>query len=179
MRHSILLVGILLSGMDAPLFAEDTPPADSATTGSWQMHEYTFTFTGINAAYSCDWLAEKLRLLLNRAGARADIKIHTRCQEPRGPSPGAEAHLGFFALVPATGAGDTSAVWHKVVLRDHMPLAIEASDCDLVEQFRVELLPLFTTRAIENRMSCRGVDNDAVGLNLQFEALMPAGKAGD
>jgi len=42
---------------------------------------------------------------------------------------------------------------------------------------RVELLPFFTTRSIENRMSCRGVDNDSAGLDLQFEALMPAGKA--
>ena len=145
--------------------------------GAWQPHEYTFTFTGIRAAYSCDWLEEKLRLLLKSAGARADIQVHTRCQVPSGPSPGAEAHLAFYALAPATGPGETSAVWRKVVLRDHMPLALEASDCELVEQFRIELLPYFTTRAIENRMSCRGVDNDSSGLDLQFEALVPAGKA--
>jgi hypothetical protein len=178
MRSDILMVGLLLFGTAAPLLADDTVPADAATTGTWQAHEYTLTFTGIHAAYSCDWLEEKLRLLLKRAGARADIKIHTRCQEPSGPSPGAEAHLSFFALVPATGGGDTSVAWHKVVLHDHMPLALEASDCELVEQFRVELLPFFTTRSIENRMSCRGVDNDSAGLDLQFEALMPAGKAG-
>lgn len=177
MRNGILLVGLLLVGTAAPLSAADTAPADAATSGTWQPHEYTFTFTGVYAVYSCDWLEEKLRLLLKKAGARADIKIHTRCQEPSGPSPGAEAHLDFFVLAPATGPGDTSAVWRKVVLRDHVPLALEASDCELVEQFRVELLPFFTTRSIDNHMSCRGVDNDSAGLDLQFEALMPAGKA--
>ena len=69
-------------------------------------------------------------------------------------------------------------MWRKVVLHDHFPLALEASDCELVEQFRAELLPFFTTRSIDNRMSCRGGDNDSQGLNLQFEVLVPAGKAG-
>jgi hypothetical protein len=170
-------VGVLLACMAAPSIAEGAA-ADAAMTGTWQPHEYTFTFTGIHAAYSCDWLEEKLRLLLKRAGARADMKMHTHCQQPSGPSPGAEARLTFHVLAPANGPGDTSAVWRKVVLREHMPLALEASDCELVEQFRVELLPFFTTRAIENRMSCRGVDNDSAGLDLQFEALVPAGKAG-
>ncbi|MGH8253978.1 MAG: hypothetical protein ACRES2_08040 [Steroidobacteraceae bacterium] len=158
--------------------ADEAAAPEAAATGTWQPHEYTFTFTGTHSAYSCDWLEEKLRLLLKKAGARADIKIHTHCQEPSGPSPGAEARLSFYALSPASSAGDTSTVWRKVVLRDHMPLALEASDCELVEQFRVELLPFFTTRSIDNHMSCRGVDNDSAGIDLRFEALAPAGKGG-
>jgi hypothetical protein len=178
MRIGNTAAGILLACIAAPAMASEPPAPEAPAAGMWQPHEYQLTFTGIHAAYSCDWLEEKLRLLLKKAGARADIRIQTHCQQPSGPSPGAQAQLHFFALAPATDAGDTPVVWRKVVLHDHFPLALEASDCELVEQFRAELLPFFTTRAIDNRMSCRGGNNDSQGLNLQFEVLVPAGKGG-
>jgi hypothetical protein len=178
MRIGNIAASMLLVWIAAPSAASEPAAPDAPATGAWQAHEYQLTFTGIHAAYSCDWLEEKLRLLLKKAGARADIQIHTHCQQPSGPSPGAEARMNFFTLAPATDAGDTPAVWRKVVLHDHLPLALEASDCELVEQFRTELLPLFTTRSIDNRMSCRGGDNDSQGLHLEFEVLVPAGKPG-
>lgn len=178
MRTCYRAIGVLLLLTAGRSVADEPAAPEAASAGVWQQHEYQLTFTGIHATYSCDWLEEKLRLLLKKAGARADLHIHTHCQQPSGPSPGAEAHLSFFALALATDAGDPPAVWRKVVLHDHYPLALEASDCELVDQFRAELLPLFATRSIVNRMSCRGGDNDSQGLNLQFEVLVPAGKAG-
>ena len=153
-------------------------PAATANAGVWQSHEYQLTFTGFQSAYSCDWLEEKLRLLLRKSGARDDLRINTHCVNPSGPSPGAEAHLVFFTLAPGAGASAVPAVWRKVAFRDHYPLALEGSDCELVDQFRAEVLPLFTTRAIENRMRCRGGDDAAAGLDLQFEVLVPASGKG-
>lgn len=178
MRAHNTAIGLLLVCMAGQSVTDEPPALDAPAAGVWQHHDYSLTFTGIHATYSCDWLEEKLRLLLKKAGARADLHIRTHCHEPSGPSPGAEADLSFFALAPATDAGDTPVVWRKVVLHDHFPLAIEASDCELVEQFRAELLPFFTTRSIVNHMNCRGGDNDSQGLNLQFEVLVPAGKTG-
>src|SRR5258708_4005214 len=38
--------------------------------GVWQKHEYSFVFMGFTSTYSCDGLADKLKLLLTAAGAR-------------------------------------------------------------------------------------------------------------
>jgi hypothetical protein len=174
MRTGRIGIGALLASCALQSMA-DTPAALAATaTGEWQQHEYQLTFTGFQSAYSCDWLEEKLRLLLRRSGARADIHISTHCVNPSGPSSGAEARITFYTLAPSDAAGATPAVWNRVVLRDHHPLALEASDCELVDQFRAGLLPLFTTRAIVNHMRCRGGDNASAGLDLQFEVLAPA-----
>jgi hypothetical protein len=172
MRTRNIGIGVLLLIIAFPSMA------DAPVAGEWLQHEYQLTFTGFQSAYSCDWLEEKLRLLLRRSGARTDIHISTHCINPSGPSPGAEARITFFALAPSEAASATPAVWRKVAVRDHYPLAIEGSDCELVEQFRAEVLPLFTTRAIVNRMRCRGGDDAAAGLDLQFEVLVPASAGG-
>jgi hypothetical protein len=175
---NLLAITIALAVVAAPSMA-DAPTADAASSeGVWQQHEYQLTFTGFQSAYSCDWLEEKLRLLLRKSGARNDIHISTHCVNPSGPSPGAEARITFFTLAPGDGPLAVPAVWRKVVLRDHYPLALEGSDCELVEQFRAELLPFFTTRAIVNHMRCRGGDDAAAGLDLQFEVLAPASGGG-
>ena len=170
MRSCTLGIAVLLTIAAVPSLAD----APAATAGEWREHEYQLTFTGFQSAYSCDWLEEKLRLLLRKSGARTDIHIRTHCINPSGPSPGAEAQVTFFTLAPSAAAGATPAVWRKVALRDHYPLALEGSDCELVDQFRAEILPLFTTRAIVNRMRCRGGDDAAAGLDLEFEVLAPA-----
>lgn len=178
MRTCKTAIGALLLVLAVPSMADAPAAAAAPIAGEWQQHEYQLTFTGFQSAYSCDWLEEKLRLLLRKSGARTDIRISTHCINPSGPSPGAEAHIVFYTLAPGDGAGGVPAVWRKVVLRDHYPLALEGSDCELVEQFRAEILPLFTTRAILNRMRCRGGDDAAAGLDLQFEVLAPASGGG-
>ncbi len=172
MRTCNIGIGVLL------LITAFPSMADAPVAGEWQRHEYTLAFTGFQSAYSCDWLEEKLRLLLRKSGARTDIHISTHCVNPSGPSPGAEAHVTFFTLAPSDAAGATPASWRKVSLLDHHPLALEASDCELVEQFRAELLPFFATRAVVNRMHCRSGDNASAGLDLRFEVLAPASGGG-
>lgn len=151
---------------------------DAPTTGVWQKHEYELQYAGFNSAYSCDWLEEKLRLLLKTAGARVDVQIKTHCIEPSGPSPGAAARIVFFTLAAGGGATDTPAAWRKVSLRDHSPMALEALDCELVAQFRDQLLPLFTTRAMVDRTRCRPGESSSQDIQLAFEVLAPTTAAG-
>ncbi len=40
----------------------------------WQKHEYTFAYLGFTSTYSCDGLADKLKILLIASGARKDSK---------------------------------------------------------------------------------------------------------
>src|SRR5216684_2991796 len=53
-------------------FADGAPA--STDPGVWQEHVYTFQFMGFTTTYSCDGLADKVKVLLLAAGARADSK---------------------------------------------------------------------------------------------------------
>ena len=154
----------------------------------WQKHEYEFHYVGFDSAYSCDWLQEKVRLLLKASGARPDMKITGSCLILNGPSPDATAKMIFYALAPANNdSGQASgssttvpAVWRSVSLRDHSPITLESLDCELVAQFRDQILPMFTTRQIIDRTRCRPGEDAPYQLNLQFDALfaLPHGEIG-
>jgi hypothetical protein len=57
------------------------------------------------------------------------------------------------------------------VIADRSPRELGLGDCELVEQFRDKVLPMFTTRDVENRMTC--VPNQLSGtvINLKFEVF--------
>ena len=92
-------------------------PGDAApATGVWQKHEYRFSFVGFTTTYSCDGLADKLKLLLLAAGARKDVKSQpAACARGFGrPDKFASAYLTFYTLstpgADQAGAGDANAV---------------------------------------------------------------------
>jgi hypothetical protein len=64
------------------------------------------------------------------------------------------------------------------VIADRSPREVALGDCELVEQFRDKVLPLFTTRNVDSRMTC--VPNQLSGsvINLRFEVFngLPAVK---
>ena len=174
---------LLTSGISvAALSAE--PPAAEPDHGVWQRHEYDFQFLGFTSTYSCDGLASKLKLLLIAAGARADAKSTSgACTRSYGsPDKFARASLTFYTLAPlGTGESANAAVggvWRSVVLADRSPRDLALGDCELVEQFRDKVLPMFTTRNIGNRMTC--VPNQLSGsvINLKFDVFagVPAAK---
>ena len=162
----------------------DEPSATDATQGVWQKHEYSFQFLGFTSTYSCDGLASKLKVLLIAAGARADAKTTAdACARGYGiPDKFARASLTFYTLAPV-GSGENASppvngVWRSVALADRSPREVRLGDCELVEQFRDKVLPMFTTRNVENRMTC--VPNQLSGsvINLKFEVFagLPAAK---
>jgi hypothetical protein len=50
---------------------------------------------------------------------------------------------------------------------------IEAGDCELVEQFTREVLPLFTTRNVDDRTRCTPHQRSTFDVRLSFESLGP------
>lgn len=160
-------------------------PAAAGEPGVWQKHQYSFAFMGFTTTYSCDGLADKLKLLLIAAGARPDVKSRPgACATGFGrPDKFARADLTFFTLAPgatdtAAAAADTASVgkpadgiWRPVAFADRSPRELGTGDCELVEQFRSNVLPMFTTRNIDNRTTCVPHQNSGSVINLKFESF--------
>jgi hypothetical protein len=157
--------------------------------GVWQRHEYALSHTGFTSSYSCDGIAQKVRLLLLAAGARDDLKVVGRCSSGiGGPSRIATAKASFSTLSPAPGSvapaqpagGQPEAapepgtgVWKAVELRERQPSWLEAGDCELVEQFDRELLPFFATRDRQAHMTCTLGEYALGAISLRFQTFAP------
>jgi hypothetical protein len=161
----------------ATAFAAEPAAADHQP-GVWQKHDYNFQYLGFTTTYSCDGLASKLKLLLIASGARADAtSTSSGCARGYGvPDKFARARLVFYSLAPAAVNGENAAApingaWRSVTFSDLSPREVRLGDCELMEQFRDKVMPLFTTRNVENRITC--VPNQVSGsvMNLKFEAF--------
>jgi hypothetical protein len=166
--------------------AADGDGDGTAQSGSWQPHKYDFHFMGFTSTYSCDGLADKLQLLLRVVGARPDAKVMPLCARGTGvPDKLAEASLKFSSLqladanapVAAAGAPDSSpGVWRHVELAPRHPFELQAGDCELVEQFRDTLLPMFVTRNVNNQVTCVPHQESGSNFSLSFDVFAPAPK---
>lgn len=168
------------------LFAAATANAD-ATPGIWQKHQYSFFSMSFTSTYSCDGLADKLKVLLLAAGARADAKANGICSRDFGrPDKLAQAELTFYTLVPDTGgnAGDAKAAdgkagehqqaegqWRPVTLAVRSPRELALGDCELVDQFRAQVLPMFATRDVNNQTTCVPHQESGSNINVKFESF--------
>jgi hypothetical protein len=173
---------LIICGFGTTALAE--PSTTEAEQGVWQKHEYSFQFLGFTTTYSCDGLASMLKVLLIAAGARADAKSTSDgCSSGYGvPDKFARATLTFNTLAPVAnrenGSPPINGVWRSVAIADRSPREVRLGDCELVEQFRDKVLPMFTTRNVDNRITC--VPNQLSGsvINLKFEVFagLPAAK---
>jgi hypothetical protein len=134
---------------------------DAAAAGVWQKHEYRFSFVGFTTTYSCDGLADKLKILLLAAGARKDAKSQpAACARGFGrPDQFASAYLTFYTLATpgadqATDAPPVSGNWRTVKFTPHTPSELAIGDCELIEQFRDHVLPMFSVRNVDDKTTC-------------------------
>jgi hypothetical protein len=175
-----LFPALLASG---PSLAADSSTA-TPDLGVWQKHEYSFVFMGFTSTYSCDGLADKIKLLLTAAGARKDSKSQPgACASGFGrPDKFARADLTFYTLAPAgTGApSDAKPVhgsWRPVSFSARSPRELSTGDCELVEQFRNNVLPMFTTRNVASQTTCIPHQDSGSIINLKFESFAAAPSA--
>jgi hypothetical protein len=170
----ILMALVLLLSASAPAGADQ--PA--AANGSWQKHEYSFVSMGFTSTYSCDGLADQLKRLLLAAGARADAKASAGpCPSDFGhPEKLARADLVFYTLTPDSGGKPAEGpraegAWRPVLLARSSPRELGLGDCELVEQFRAQLLPMFATRGIEDKTTCIPHQDSGSVIYLHFESF--------
>ena len=171
---SLLLSAAALA--QAPPQASPAPPAWAV----WTPKELRFVYMGFTSHYSCDGLRDKMRVILLQLGARPDMKLReTPCAGQLGrPTefPGVTVNMNVLTPFDAakTNAAETPlpAHWKSVeISTDRDPLR-EAGDCELVEQVKSHVLPLFTTRNIEYRSTCIPNQLQVGGTLLKAEVLI-------
>lgn len=161
---SVLIKGAALlgvMGLALPAPAAEPPPIGGPVHAVWMPKESVFTFHGFTAHYSCDGLRDKMRVILLRLGARDDLSVQSRgcAGEQISAFPGVSIKMnvlkpvGGEIAVPA-GEQPVAAQWQEVDLtygRD--PLDV-AGDCELIEQIKQYILPLFATQNVNFKSFC-------------------------
>lgn len=158
-----------------------TAEEPATASGVWQKQQYSFVYMGFTSTYSCDGLAHKLKLLLVAAGARADAKaLPGGCASGYGQvDKFARADLTFYTLLPVADAPPGASaqrvggVWLPKVLTRLSPRELELGDCELVEQFKSNVLPKFTTRNIVDQTTCVPNQLSGTSFYLTFESFAP------
>lgn len=161
----------------------DTPAASEPVQPSvWTAKELRFVYSGFTTTYSCDGLREKMRSVLLKLGARKDDLVvnESACGAgPGRPTPFPTVDIKMHVLQPAPapppGANAPPAVaahWRLVDLTKYRDPLRAAGNCELIEQIKQRILPLFTTRNVEFRSNC--VPNQLeLGTVLRVEVLIP------
>jgi hypothetical protein len=184
LKQGLLIACVCIaSGRGSIAFADDAPRATEHQAAVWQQRQYSFAFLGFTSTYSCDGLADKLKILLLAAGARSDVKaLSGGCPDGFGrPDKLARADLTFHVLVPVDAADAANAdsanatavdgIWSPVAFAAHAPRELGTGDCELVEQFKSSVLPLFTTRDVSDRITCIPHQLSGSVIDLKFESL--------
>jgi hypothetical protein len=158
-------------------------PADSGNVqlATWTPKEQRFIYQGFTTRYSCDGLREKVRRALLALGARKDLTVNeTSCSTSRGgpdPFPGVAIRMQVLtplaASAPVPDAGTVAAHWKTVDLRLDRDALAASGDCELIEQIKQSILPLFTTRNLEYNSNCVPHQLSAGGTRLRAEILVP------
>jgi hypothetical protein len=188
---AVLIALFALAHPAAAATPDVTPKHATPATepGEWQSHSYDFHFMGFTSTYSCDGLADKLKLLLRLAGARADAKVDPLCARGYGePDKLAQAKVTFSTLQPVVASSSAAAsspppsvagLWRQVEFAPQHPFELQTGDCELIEQFRDKLLPMFATRNVAHQITCVPHQDSGSNFSLRFDvfAAAPAAKS--
>ncbi len=170
------LCTLLVSGLAV---AADAPPASAqAASAVWTPKELYFQYQGFTTHYSCDGLEDKMRHAVKELGARGDFEVHAAgCSAPYGkPDPFPAVRIRMSVLQPAPAGAAVSEVvpthWRRVDLHLDKDPVWEAGDCELLEQIKQKLLPLFATRNVDFVSNC--VPHQLyLGTRLSADLLVP------
>jgi hypothetical protein len=169
MRYVFLVCGLAatvvvgLSGAAAVAAGADTPVAQAeAVQAVWTAKQKRYTYMGFTSRYSCDGLRDKMRATLLKFGAAKDLKVDSMaCPSGFGrPTTFPGVSITMQVLTPADDAGATAggksvpAHWKLVDLTAKRDPLDVAGDCELIEQIKQQILPLFTTRNVQYQSTC-------------------------
>jgi hypothetical protein len=140
-------------------------PAENASPPTWVVwtpKELRFVYMGFTSHYSCDGLRDKMRAILLQLGARSDLTVQeVPCSGSAGrPTEFPGVTVKMNVLTPWDAATSNAAAtplpahWKVIdISTDRDPLR-EAGDCELIEQVKSRVLPLFTARNVEYHSTC-------------------------
>ncbi len=155
----------------------------SSEPAQWVLRKIDFTYLGFTTHYSCDGLRDKVRLVLLELGAREQgLNVHEGgCTATQGgPDPFPTVVGTFYALqaVPADQAGGSgghtvAAHWRTVRVRLGDSTLGQAGQCELLEQVKERILPLFDARNVRFRTDCVPHQLTLPGAALEVDVLKP------
>ncbi len=167
------LLGLTFLGFCASSLAADDAPVQA----KWQVQEIKYSYVGFTTAYDCDAAASKIKAILETVGAHPDTRVRaTGCPLTR-PSRTFFVTITAVTPVPADELEETaadksrqellqrlgvknnfsdefSATWQSVDLSKERRLNIRSGDCELIEGIRDKILPHFSVKIEEDRVSC-------------------------
>ena len=158
------LLGVFI--LDHPVPAADqasqAAPAAALSPAVWTAKELRFSFIGFTAHYSCDGLRDRMKHLLLKLGAREDLDVQpAACPSGYGrPDFFPTVTIKMHVLAPADASNALPGVpiipaqWKSVDVPSQGDLVKAAGDCELIEEFKHSVLPLFTTRNVQYRSTC-------------------------
>jgi hypothetical protein len=144
----------------------------------WAPKELNFVYQGFTTKYSCDGLQDKMRKVLIKLGARHDLQVRNwGCTRLSGPDPFAGVRIKMNVLQPAGTQGGPAvpAHWKMVDLLadpDDRDPVDAAGNCELIEQIKRKVLPLFATRNIDYGTTCERHHLLAGATRLKAEVLV-------
>jgi hypothetical protein len=169
--------------LSSPVWAVEAGSTAAAAEGQpavWTEKEVTFVYQGFTTKYSCDGLRDKVRgVLLDLGAQKKGLKVQQLgCTSSTGrPDPFPGVRVKMSVLQPASGTADdkqtpVAAHWKPVDLKLDSFIT-DSGECELVEQIRHKILPLFATRNVELRTTCIPHQATASRPSLKLEVLAP------
>ena len=177
---SVIVFAILAPAIGAEALAEapveNAPPAWSV----WTPKQLRFIFSGFTSYYSCDGLRDKMRAILLQLGARADLTVQpVPCSGGAGrPTefPGVTVNMNvpvpWDAQTSNAAATPVPAHWQTVVISTELDPLREAGDCELIEQVKARVLPLFSARNVDYHSTCVPHQLQIGGTRLKADMLI-------
>jgi len=169
-----------LAALACTAWADTSPGKPASESAVWTPRQTQFIFLGFTAHYSCDGLADKMRQVLLKLGARPDLQVSPMpCGTPFGrpdPFPGVTVKMNVLQPVHGTdaSAGAVPAHWVMVDVNSALskdPLA-QSGQCELLEQIKQSILPQFAVRNVRYKSTCVPHQLDVGGTQLQAEVLV-------
>jgi hypothetical protein len=176
-----LLVSSAWAAEAGPASASASAAAGEGQPAVWTEKELTFVYLGFTTKYSCDGLRDKVRgVLLDLGAQKKDLKVQQLgCSSSMGrPDPFPGVRVKMRVLQPASGTPDdkqtpVAAHWKPVDLKLRDSFTTDSGECELVEQIRHKIVPLFAARNVDLKTNCIPHQATATRPTLRLEVLAP------
>jgi hypothetical protein len=182
---ALVMVAAAAGFATAAAAADSAPAAGTPQPARWTQKKIFFVYEGIQTTYSCEALTDQVREVLLELGARnSDIDVHeTGCTSgfnAQTPHPGVAGTFSVLepvspeqAYSPSATPGTVAAHWQPVQLHLAPPGRDVNGQCELLDQLKHRILPLFATRNVQYQSTCSPRQVVVGGTSLHLEVLVP------
>ncbi len=184
-RARFIVPAVVACALAAPVWSAENAPvaAGEPQSAVWTEKELTFVYQGFTTRYSCDGLRDKVRdVLLDLGAEKKGLKVmQLGCSSPTGrPDPFPGVRVKMRVLQPADSpdaakAADPTPVaahWKPVDLKLRDNFTTDSGECELVEQIRHKIVPLFAARNVDLQTTCIPHQATAARPILKMEVLV-------